>query len=109
MQETWNEKDWKLFRSRIADWQEAYIDRLNQEYIRILTGSGNPSDRFWTLYHHIQKDKKSFGVQCQLSRNNMMLIMLSMLRSGVITIEQLDGFSEELIGQMREILERRFD
>ena len=28
-----NEKDWKLFRSRIPDWQEAYMDRLNHEYI----------------------------------------------------------------------------
>lgn len=109
MKETWNERDWKLFRSRIADWQEAYMDRLNQEYIRILTGSGNPSDRFWTLYSRMQKDKKSFGVQCRLSRSNMMLILMSMLRSGVITIEQLDGFSEELISQMREILERRFE
>ena len=25
MQETWNEKDWKLFRSRIADWQDMGI------------------------------------------------------------------------------------
>ena len=27
-----NEKDWKLFRSRIPDWQEAYMDRLNHEW-----------------------------------------------------------------------------
>lgn len=30
------EKDWKLFRSKIADWQEAYMDRLNKEYIELL-------------------------------------------------------------------------
>lgn len=27
------EKDWKLFRSKMADWQEAYMDRLGKEYI----------------------------------------------------------------------------
>ena len=27
------EKDWKLFKSKIADWQEAYMGRLNKEYI----------------------------------------------------------------------------
>ena len=30
-----NEKDRKLFRSRIPDWQEAYMDRLNHEYIEL--------------------------------------------------------------------------
>ena len=44
-----NEKDWKLFRSRIPDWQEAYMDRLNHEYIELLSGEGNPSDKFWAL------------------------------------------------------------
>ena len=26
-----SEKDWKLFRSKISDWQEAYMEKLNQE------------------------------------------------------------------------------
>ena len=24
-----SEKDWKLFRSKISDWQEAYMEKLN--------------------------------------------------------------------------------
>ena len=36
-----SEKDWKLFRSKIVDWQEAYMEKLNQEYVTILTGPGN--------------------------------------------------------------------
>lgn len=31
------EKDWKLFRSKIVGWQEAYMDRLNKEYIDLLS------------------------------------------------------------------------
>lgn len=31
-----SEKDWKIFRSKIAGWQEAYMDKLNKEYIKIL-------------------------------------------------------------------------
>ena len=27
--------DWKLFRERIGVWQEAYMDRLNREYIEL--------------------------------------------------------------------------
>lgn len=47
-----SEKDWKIFRSKIADWQEAYMDKLNKEYIDILNGEGNPSDKFWKLEKH---------------------------------------------------------
>ena len=35
-----SEKDWKLFRSKIADWQEAYMEKLNREYINLLSGKG---------------------------------------------------------------------
>ena len=42
-----SEKDWKLFRSKIAGWQESYMDKLNKEYIEILSGEGNLSDKFW--------------------------------------------------------------
>jgi len=42
-------KDWVLFREKIADWQEAYMDKLNKEYIELLNGEGTPSEKFWTL------------------------------------------------------------
>ena len=41
--------DWKLFRSRIADWQEAYMERLIKEYVTLLNGEGAASDKFWEL------------------------------------------------------------
>lgn len=40
------EEDWKLFRSKISDWQEAYMKKLNEEYIEILSGDGYPLDKF---------------------------------------------------------------
>lgn len=43
------EPDWKLYRSRIADWQENYMERLCKEYIRLLASNKNASDRFWEL------------------------------------------------------------
>ena len=27
------EKDWKLFREKIGEWQEAYIERLTRQYL----------------------------------------------------------------------------
>ena len=34
------EHDWKLFSSRIAGWQERYMDKLNNEYAELLRGEG---------------------------------------------------------------------
>lgn len=39
-------QDWKLFKEKLPGWQEAYMDKLNREYMEILNGEGNPSDKF---------------------------------------------------------------
>lgn len=62
-EQRFTEKDWKLFRSKIADWQESFMDRLNGEYIAILSEDANPSDKFWKLDKRIKEDRKKAGVQ----------------------------------------------
>ena len=58
-----SKKDWKLYREKIAGWQERYMDRLNKEYIAILSsGEGNPSDRLWEVEARIKKDRRHPGV-----------------------------------------------
>lgn len=57
-----SKNDWKLFRARIGDWQEAYMGRLTKEYIDLLSGDENASDKFWELEELIMKDKKHPGV-----------------------------------------------
>ena len=101
-----SEKDWKLFRSKIADWQEAYMDKLNKEYIEILTGEGNPSDKFWKLERRIKEDKKDCGVRCEMSRSNQFYIMMSLLNEGAITLEDLDDFSDDLKETIKFFSER---
>ena len=91
-----SERDWKLFRRKIVDWQEAYMDRLNKEYIEILSVEGNPSDKFWKLEERIKTDKKTCGVQCEMSRSNQFYIMMSLLNDGAITMDDLNDFSDEL-------------
>ena len=81
-----NEKDWKLFRSRIPDWQEAYMDRLNHEYIELLSGEGNPSDKFWALEERI---------------------LMDLLDEGAITAADLDGFSDDLRDSLLTYIELR--
>ena len=85
-----SEKDWKLFRNKISDWKEAYMEKLNKEYVALLSGKGNASDKFWKLEKRIREDKKDCGVQCEMSRSNQFYIMLSLLNEGAINILQVN-------------------
>ena len=67
------EKDWKLFRKKVADWQENYIDKLTREYIDLLSGDGNASDKFWELDKRMKKDKKKGDAQRQVTRDEQEL------------------------------------
>ena len=100
-----NEKDWKLFRKKISDWQENYMDKLNHEYIEILSGEGNPSDRFWKLVKRINEDKRDTGVSAEMSRSCMDRNIMSLLREGAITVDDLSDFSEELQDRMKAYVE----
>lgn len=91
-----SEKDWKLFRNKISEWQEAYMEKLNKEYVALLSGEGNASDKFWKLEKRIREDKKDCGVQCEMSRSNQFYIMLSLLNEGAITFDDLEDFSDDL-------------
>lgn len=90
------EQDWKLFRRRLPLWQEAHMDKLNQEYIRLLSGERNASDKFWELEERIRRDKKSVGVVADMRRSQMHSHLISLLLHEIIREEDLDGFSEEL-------------
>ena len=92
----YTKKDWALFREKIADWQEAYMNKLNKEYIELLSGEGRPSEKFWTLEERIRNDKKDTGVQLKMSRSNCIPNIISLLNEEVITMEDLDEFSDEL-------------
>ena len=90
------ESDWKLFRSKIAAWQEAYMEKLNREYINLLSGDGNASDKFWQLNKRLSVDKRSSGVQVKLSRSSMIFNIIAMINDGVIDLCELDDFSDEM-------------
>lgn len=91
-----SKSDWKLFRTRIVEWQEEYMERLVKEYIDMLNGSGNASDKFWKLEERIKKDKKHPGVMIELSKGNMIFDIVALIDRGVITTADLEGFSDEL-------------
>ena len=93
-----DEKDWKLFKSKISLWQENYINKLNKEYAAILCGDESPSEKFWKLENKINTDKMSRGIQIHLRRSTMLEDIISLLNDEVITYDDLIDFS----GDMKE-------
>ena len=92
-----NEQDWRLFKKRLPYWQEHYMKKLNQEHIKLLSEEGESSEKFWRLERKIREDKKSVGVIAEVTRKKMETNMIALIRENVISWDDLEGFSEELI------------
>ena len=92
-----SKSDWKLYREKIADWQENYMDRLNKEYIALLSAENkNASDKFWELEKKIKKDRRHPGVIIEMSKSNAIFDIASLISLDVITYDDLTDFSEDL-------------
>lgn len=89
-------KDWTLFRTKIAGWQESYMDKLNKEYIALLSEDISPSEKFWRLNKRIKEDKKKTGVRIEMSRSHLIYNLISLINEGAIRFEDLEEFSDKL-------------
>lgn len=105
-EERFTKKDWTLFRNKIADWQEAYMNTLNKEYIELLSEDANPSEKFWKLEKKIKEDRKKTGVQLEMSRSKLIYNIISLINEGAISFEDLDEFSDELKETVSAFFER---
>lgn len=47
-EQRFTKRDWTPFKNKIAGGQEAYMDRLNQEYLELLSEDTAPSEKFWS-------------------------------------------------------------
>lgn len=100
-----SKQDWKLFREKIGGWQEDYMDRLCQEYIAFLQSTDkHPSEKFWKLEEKIQNDKRNPGVYLELNKENIYWDIARLIHGKVITIDDLDDFSDELKESVKQIL-----
>lgn len=95
------EGDWRLFRNKLPEWQEAYMDGLNREYIQLLSDSRAPSENFWELERRIREDKHRAGVCLEMRQSVMLDNIIRLLREGVITVEDINDFSDELKDAVR--------
>ena len=98
--------DWKMFRERVPEWQEHYMEQLTKKYIELLSSPGNASDHFLELEKRIKNDKKHPGVMLEMKKSEAIWDIAIFIKKKVITIKELEGFSQELIDSVTEILNR---
>ena len=106
-EQRFTKRDWALFRSKIGSWQEAYIGRLCDEYIELLSGDGDPSEKFWQLDKRIRSDKRNPGVRLEMTRTNFIYNIISLISNDVISMKDLEDFSDKLKETVRVFLERQ--
>ncbi len=82
------------------------MDRLNKEYIELLSKDADPSKKFWMLDKRIKEDKKNTGVQLEMSRSNLIHNIISLINEGAISFENLEEFSDELKETVSAFIER---
>ena len=59
-----SKSDWKFYREKIGVWQESYMEKLNNEYIYLLSATDKKaSDKFWALEKRIKNDRRHPGVR----------------------------------------------
>ena len=91
------EKDWKLFREKLPEWQEAYMERLIKEYTELLAGDEAASDKFWALDKRIRADRQRLGVRVnEVTRSKLQNFLTGLIIENVITEDDLQDFSGEL-------------
>ncbi len=96
--------DWKLFGQKIGLWQESYMESLIKEYIILLDDNLLASEKFWELEKRIKSDKKKPGVIITLNKQQMPFDIVHLINDGVIRMDDLIDFSDELRETVQDIL-----
>ena len=101
MQEV-NKSDWKIYRQRLPEWQERFMEKLINEYTVHMQGEGLASEKFWWLEERIYKDKKLPGVIIRVRRSTFLKDLCDLIVTEAITSpKDLEGFSKPTIDAIK--------
>ena len=83
------------------------MEKLVGEYITFLSQDDKvASDKFWELEKRIKKDRKHPGVIMELNKSEAIWDIAIFIKKKVISLKDLEGFSQDLIDSVTEILNR---
>ena len=82
------------------------MERLIAQYKTIVDSEVPASDKFWELDKRIRADKKKPGVVVEMSKQEMIYQIVELFHDKVITLSDLEGFSEDLISTVQFLYNR---
>jgi hypothetical protein len=101
------ESDWKQFRKIVPHLRERYLKKVNEQVAALLADSERtPTEQFWDVQERIEDEEKII-MDCfdDHRRSTMLISMAVMQRNGVLSDNDLKGFSDELREQMKVLKE----
>ena len=101
-----SKRDWKLYREKIGDWQEPYMEKLVKEYADYLCSDLPASTKFWEMEKRIRRDRKTPGVCIELRKSDMFWDIAGLINDRVISMDDLEEFSDGLKEAVALILKR---
>ncbi|WP_301441048.1 hypothetical protein [Bacteroides caecimuris] len=101
-----SKRDWKLYREKIGDWQEHYMEKLVKEYADYLCSDLPASTKFWEMEKRIRRDRKTPGVCIELRKSDMFWDIAGLINDRVISMDDLEEFSDGLKEAVALILKR---
>lgn len=92
------ESDWKRFRAIVPALRERYLAKKNQTIGELLGAPGrSETERFWDVHNLVQQEATTLRSCLDgHSRSSMTTYLLTMRGVGMLTDEDLAGFSPEL-------------
>ena len=101
-----SKRDWKLYREKIGRWQEHYMEKLVKEYADYLRSDLPASTKFWQIEKRIKRDRKTPGVCIDLRKSAMYWDIAGLINDKVISMDDLEEFSDDLKEAVALILRR---
>lgn len=101
-----SKRDWKLYREKIGEWQEHYMEKLVKEYADYLCSDLPASTKFWEIEKRIKRDRKTPGVCIELRKSDMFWDIAGLINDKVISMDELEEFSNDLKEAVALILRR---
>ena len=101
-----SKRDWKLFKEKIGVWQEQYMEKLVKKYADYLCSDLPASTKFWEIEKMIKRDRKTPGVCIELRKSDMFWDIARLIDNKVISMDDLEEFSDDLKEAVALILRR---
>jgi len=103
-----SKEDFELFREKLPVWQERYTKGLLKDYVKFLESDAPALEKFHILEKKIKADKNAPGVQLRNTRGSRQgtdYNLMQLILAGVITFDDLDGFSDDIVRVVKKLVD----